>query len=551
MPRKAALYIIILTALALRLYGINFGLPYIYHADEPIIVNHAMAYGTGDLNPHFFAVPPLASYTLFFLYGIYFFIGKALHIFASAEAFAIAFLKNPAYFYLIGRIFFGALAGATTALSVYVLGKRLFSEKVGLLSAVFMTTVFIHVQNSHYIYVDTIMVLFIVLTCISSLGIIQSGNSRYYIAAGILAGIATAAKYNAALVFVVILAAHFIAGRRRASAKLITSFSIMGLTFIALNPFAVLDWKNFLHAIEKQAGAEFGPGIFYHLSYSLIGGIGIALVILGLAGMSYQLFKNPKPHLAILSFPLVFYIVLCFFSQPHERYSLPLVPFFIIYGAAFIAEFIKKKYLAVLLIILIVAPNLSKSIYADYLFTVDDTRTMAKKWVDANIAPGTKLAIEHSFFCPRLNQETDQIKEKTSYVGNQEKARLKRINLEIIASKDKKPKYYLFYLKDKSLVNTGFLFERPQLSFSVPELKQNGIEYIVFHIDTKDTIRKDFYGTLLKNAVLIKEFNPYKDTAKQYADDKVIQTGGPFLGRELFSRERNGYIIKIFKLKNG
>ena len=59
-----------------------------------------------------------------------------------------------------------------------------------------------------------------------------------------------------------------------------------------------------------------------------------------------------------------------------------------------------------------------------------------------------------------------------------------------------------------------------------------------------------FYQELLKNAVLIKEFSPYKNKDKQFAEDVIMQTGGPFLGRELFSRERNGYIIKTFKLKD-
>src|SRR3989344_5891622 len=46
----------------LRIWGLNFGLPYQFHQDEPIVVNHALAYGAGDLNPHFFIIPPLASY---------------------------------------------------------------------------------------------------------------------------------------------------------------------------------------------------------------------------------------------------------------------------------------------------------------------------------------------------------------------------------------------------------------------------------------------------------------------------------------------------------
>ena len=37
----------------LRVTAVNFGLPHLYHADEPIVVNHALAYGAGDTRERF------------------------------------------------------------------------------------------------------------------------------------------------------------------------------------------------------------------------------------------------------------------------------------------------------------------------------------------------------------------------------------------------------------------------------------------------------------------------------------------------------------------
>ena len=56
---------ILFLAFILRVWGIQFGLPDLYYADEPIVVNHALAYSSGDFNPHFFKIPPLMSYLLF------------------------------------------------------------------------------------------------------------------------------------------------------------------------------------------------------------------------------------------------------------------------------------------------------------------------------------------------------------------------------------------------------------------------------------------------------------------------------------------------------
>src|SRR5262249_49500802 len=63
------LIVILALALIIRLVGIQFGLPYVYFTDEALLVNHAVAFGTGDLNPHFFGYPSLYMYVLFVIYG--------------------------------------------------------------------------------------------------------------------------------------------------------------------------------------------------------------------------------------------------------------------------------------------------------------------------------------------------------------------------------------------------------------------------------------------------------------------------------------------------
>jgi hypothetical protein len=548
MFKKIALFLIMLSGFSLRLYGINFGLPFTYHADEPVVVNHAMAYGLGGLNPHFFNIPPLVSYIIFALYGAYFIIGKSVSLFTSPESFALGFLRDPTAFYIIGRFFVGVLIGTATIFAIYVFAKKLFSQRTGLASALFAAVVFISVQNSHYIYVDTMMVFFIVLTCIAAIDITDSKNTKSYIMSGIYAGIATAVKYNAALVFIVILMAHFAGSVKRSAAKLCVSLLAMCATYFILNPYSILDFTGFMSGIMDQAGAEHALGVLYHMRYSLLQGAGIVLVILGIAGMVYYGVKSPRLHLAFISFPVVFYLVLCFFSQPHERYALPLVPFLVIYASAMICEKMKNVFMASLFAALIVLPNLARAAYSDYLFTQDDTRTIACEWIERNIEEGSRVAIEHLFFCPRLNQTKEQISEKLSYTLGKDAAKNKRINLAMKLAEENRPAYNIFYLKDTSSMNTGPLFERPQLGFSVQELKKNGIEYVVLHVDSLERMKNDLYQELLKEAIIVKEFSPYKNKDKQFSDDVIMQTGGPFLGRELFSRERNGYIIKIFKL---
>lgn len=68
-------------------------------------------------------------------------------------------------------------------------------------------------------------------------------------------------------------------------------------------------------------------------------------------------------------------------------------------------------------------------------------------------------------------------------------------------------------------------------------------------MDSPDRTRKDFYQELLKTAVIIKEFSPYKDKNKHFADDVIMQTGGPFLGRELFFKRKKRVYNKGIQIR--
>ena len=265
-----ALYLILALGFVVRLYGVKFGLPGLYHADETIVVNHALAYGTGDLNPHFFRIPPLISYLIFFEYGMYYLLGTVFGFFSSVVDFQNQFLKDPTSFYLIGRITVGVLAGTVSIYFIYILGRRVFSETVGVISALFLSLTFLHVRNSHYIYLDTMMVLFIILTHIFIYKFLETGLKRYCVLAGFFAGVATAVKYNAALLLVPLVLGHlmyYLANKdsgkiRSVKTNIVLTFVSMGLTFIVLNPYCILDMKFFLASFAEETHSQGGVGFF-------------------------------------------------------------------------------------------------------------------------------------------------------------------------------------------------------------------------------------------------------------------------------------------------
>ncbi|HWT25122.1 MAG TPA: hypothetical protein VN213_16590, partial [Solirubrobacteraceae bacterium] len=66
---RAALAAVVLGALALRLWGLRHGLPYVYNADENAhFVPRAIGFFGHDLDPGYFVNPPAFTYLLHVLF---------------------------------------------------------------------------------------------------------------------------------------------------------------------------------------------------------------------------------------------------------------------------------------------------------------------------------------------------------------------------------------------------------------------------------------------------------------------------------------------------
>ena len=553
---KIILCFILLSGFLLRLGGLNFGLPLITHADEPIIVNHALAYGLGDFNPHFFNIPPLVSYLLFIIYGLIFVVGKMLGFFVTKADYLEKFLLEPTFWYITGRFLIGVCLGTVSVYALYKLTKEFLEEKMALLAALFFAVSYIHILHSHYIYTDIPLTLSIILAAIFSLKLYKNPSFKNYIIAGFLVGLSCAVKYNGLISAVFVVFAHFLSSNRRSIIRPALSIISCVSAFFIFNPFAFFDLSFFKKEILEQSGAEGAVGWWYHLKYSLAQGLGWPMVTFGLLGAVWVSFKERKKSLVLLSFPVLFFISLGIFSQKHERYVLPLVPFVCIYAAYFVYQIKEKLYFKhhvlrfafyLTLVFSVILPNLAKSIWLDYIASRKDTRILAKEWIEKNIAPGSNIAMDHTFFCPRLFQTKQQLSQKIVLAKAQsQKAKLKiMINSKIYPQKT----YNVYYLWRKQDNKPSFLSAYPTVENNLSALKRSSIEYVVIHKDICG--KKDLLPIyeLKKQAKLIAKFSPHLNRHKLCSNEKVVETALPFVSGELFSRERPGYPLYIYKLK--
>ncbi len=551
---------ILALAFLVRVFAVNFGLPELYHADEPIVVNHALAYGTGDLNPHFFKIPPLVSYLLFFCYGIFYVLGRTAGYFHSVRDLEQLFYSDPTSFYLIARVIFGVLLGTATVYGVYRLVKRLWTTEMALWAALLLAVNFLHARDSHYIYAD-IPLLCVLLTGFCLMARLSDAPSSWklHLLCGGTIGLAAATKYNG-----VFLALPYLwvclrtVPWRRWPVFWGFAGATAGLVFILCNPFSVLDWPLLFREVTDQSRSNQGVPWFHHIKYSLSGAVGASLLTVAFGGWLRAVFSGKPAREAMAIFVLGYYMVLCRWGQPYDRYVLPLVPFVCIFAVDFLIPYMDvlskgKVFLGVILkgiiILILVIPAFWKIVQWDRLMASPDVRTVARAWIESHIPPGSRIALEGTIFTPRLSFSSDQLKEKMGGLDRTDGAQAgaQKRRLEALLSRSRQPSYELYFLsRDPS--GPQFLFAEPKVPFDLETLRRKKVDYVVMVSEPRDP-KDPFAAGLEKVADPVVKFSPYRKSFGMKDYDTLPLTGGPFLWKDIRARERNGYTITVYKLK--
>lgn len=558
----------LLLGLALRIWGAGFGLPHLYHADEPVIVNHALAYGTGDLNPHFFNIPPLVSYLLFAVYGVFY---AACHLSGALKStadFELLFYTDPTPFYLLGRMALGVLPGTLTIAFLYRMVRRHFGAVEALLSAAFLSVCFLHVSDSHYIYADIPLVLVMVLAVDLFFRMADRKKTpRHALYCGLVTGLAAAVKYNGVFLAVpyVFLAACFVP-RRDWIVTFLQYAAGAAAAFAAFNPWVILDAGFFFRELSEQGRSQGGMGWTHPYAYAMAGGLGWPLLLAATARVFY-VFAEPQrsvswnPRIkrrALAFFVLFYYAVLALKGQPYSRYALPLMPFLCFFSAdalRVVSERFRPARRALVLAALAAVfafPSLRMCLRWNALMTAPDTRTQAREWVKQNIAPGSSVALDTKFYMPPLEFSRERLEDKKVRVSARADfsgAQARR--LEFLLKREAKAPagYDLSFLSRKPDEPSPFLFQEPLIPYDWQELRRRGIRYLILARTHPESAPEDFLNPLPRETELLASFSPYRIPVIMKPYDSRPLTGGPFLEREVLARVRNGQPIEVYRLR--
>jgi len=403
--------LILLCGFLLRMFGIDHGLPGIYHPDEPIVVSRAADLViNGKWNPKFFHWPSLLIYLLALEYEIIYFIGFLIGKFKNSEEFFKFYILNRGIFHLVGRVTVACMS-VGIGYYIYLILRTVKSHRAGLIGIAIAEFSLLLVKHGQYVTPDIPAAFFAAISIYYFTRYhFTDSSKRLLIWSGFFTGLGIACKYNYALMLVplwiiCLSKKDILLGKR--IANLVLSSIVAVLVFLIANPFIILDYPTFSfqfyeisrHLSEGHIGMESSGHPSIDLLRHLISSTGAIFFISALLGIYFSIKRSISWGLAMLIFPILLVISHGRWQVTADRYAVPLIPFFIIFSAYCLSTFIFERkffraYLASIVFIIIIIQSFTMSFFHCLENSKPDTREIARIWIESNIPAGSRIAIE-------------------------------------------------------------------------------------------------------------------------------------------------------------
>jgi dolichyl-phosphate-mannose-protein mannosyltransferase len=409
-------------ALAGRLWGIDYGLPFSYWTDEYHELMRAMELGTGGFN--FARTGKGGFYLLLFVeYGVYFAVLKLAGVVTSTHDFAVLFARDPSMFYLIGRTT-AAVFGCITVAAVFYVSRLAYTTIAGLIAAFLLAINVLHVDVSHRIGVDIPMTMLATLALYFGLRLADDGRRISYVMAGLFAGLATTTKLPGILLLLPLLIAHTYAvarhgGRVRewiGSRDLWIAAGVFLAVLLVTNPGYLIYAKFGIHlfgsagdALESDELVAFAgtdlvsrPNLYLFYLNAVSDSMSWPLFVVSLGGLAYAAWKRTRADVILVSYVLINYLAISSTSSEvlyYPRYALPIIAVLAILAGRALSDLFlilpSWRFAAgAAFLALVSAWPVFEAIKSDFTLTQNDTRTIAENWFEANVTAGATVLIE-------------------------------------------------------------------------------------------------------------------------------------------------------------
>ena len=412
-PHLIALALILAAGFALRVWNIDYGLPFVYSIDEGShFTSRAVEMFWQDLDPGYYQNPATYTYLLYALLRVmYGPLGFAFHLpFGNVTD---QFDKDPTQIWIAARVLAAALCMGGVA-ATYWAARRLWGIREGLVAAALLAFAFLPVAYSRVAVTDVGALIGVALSMGFAFLAYERGARRWFLLAGAAAGLAVSFKYTAGLALLPVAIAALARVRVdgwRALGGLVLGLLLAAVVFVVLNPYLFTSFDSWWSDLRDQAevardqpkpGQESG-GVSYYLD-SLTWGLGWAAAIAALVGAVVELRRNVVRGLMLVAVPLALFVYLSVQSRYFGRWLLPTYPALAMLAAAAIGRAadvladwwrpaIAGAAAAVLTALLLLQP-VAADIRSAQVLGRADTRQQARDWLESHYPPELRASVE-------------------------------------------------------------------------------------------------------------------------------------------------------------
>ncbi|MBL7206059.1 MAG: glycosyltransferase family 39 protein [Candidatus Aenigmarchaeota archaeon] len=467
---------IIILSLLLNMTGITWGLPNGLHPDGEHITNILLKMKNNmDLNPHNFQYPSLHYYVLLLIVTLFeLTIGNLIPLGYNQFGNTLLIMRSVS-----------ALMGTAVVFLTYFISKRVYNERVGLFSSLFVALSMGFVTLTHLTTFDVALTFWVMLTFLCCVFIMETKEWKYYALAALFAGFAASTKYTLFILFVPIIISHLLAqkyDKRKIlqifrflfDKKILMVLALVAIGFLIGTPYSVLDNETFKTDLAKvstvmtswEGYKSLHIGWIEHI-YNLINIVGYPLFILIIISVFYGIYtvkKKPRDRYDILflSWIVLFYGIIGSWGTAPGRYLMPILPFLMIFSGKFTEKFIFKKkgisFRRLLVIAIIIIYSLAYVLIANSFFMYE-SRNAASEWIVENIPENSTIDVYiRGKYLPQVSScfgnSVGCSLYKVTYIGEIENKAIAHDNFR---------NFYKDYMKNNAseyIITTSFYYRR-------------------------------------------------------------------------------------------
>ena len=427
--------LIVLLAFVLRIWGSWYGLPGLFVGDEKSLVGGAlkMIYQQNIFpvleDSHVFRLlyyPTLIPWIYLILFAPYTIFVYLMGNFASIAELRDFFIMDPSPFFLIARIINTFFATATVWL-IYLITKKIFNYRTGIIAALLYAVSFLSIHQGHFSKHWNIAMFFALLSIYFAFSVLENNNKRNYVLAGLYAGLACFSNYLSVFYGIILVIVHFLfnpsSWREKFFDKKLWFFVIVVLLIfgfsVLVNPY---DFTRIVFGEDSTATSNKSLASFLKVSFEVLKSLyylATFIFILSILGFLILFFQDKKKFLVFIFIPfssVFLYYFLYHFEPRYVLFFLPILAIVAGFGLDQLIKFLKirSNLLIGLIIFAIIFIPLKNAIVFDKILAQDDTRNLAKDWVENNIPIGSKIITNSWEFSLIRSQECINQQQQTN-----------------------------------------------------------------------------------------------------------------------------------------